>query len=360
MKNKNKISEDLTMGNTSMTTATYPTSPLSKANKPGANTYNLKKRDLGDPTVQKSLAVAKNTTINIVDETLEGSPHERLQYLSNVKDSKSGKISQPFTIADKRYQMVRALKSDGQKIVAVLCLDDMDESGKNIIHSVEDFEENIAKKEMNGQEGKIKPEENPADTQAPGQTQSAPSGGAVAMEEEKETHPSFAGYKHFIVNRKANKARKFKNIAELASANMSEGEEYMGMKDFKKFVDEVLFGGAKKQVREQDPNATLQNVSQQNVQTAQPNNGSQQVELQLKAEKLMVLIKKAIPGNVLKTIQTPVAQKEIIAAFGELIGVPRKNLGVLLTGIQNEPPPPPVSEGIKRPIIKIVKVKDIK
>jgi hypothetical protein len=34
-------------------------------------------------------------------------------------------------------------------------------------------------------------------------------------------------------------------------------------------------------------------------------------------------IKRRIPSNIIDTIKTPVARREVIAAFAEMIGVPR-------------------------------------
>ena len=49
----------------------------------------------------------------------------------------------------------------------------------------------------------------------------------------------------------------------------------------------------------------------------------------------MDLIGKRVPQNVIKTIKTPVAQREVIAAFAELIGVPRIGLSGLINGLKD-------------------------
>lgn len=67
-----------------------------------------------------------------------------IKYLSNVKDLNTGEISKPFTIADKNYQMVRGFDNNKQIVMGVMCLNDLNESGENIIHPIDYFEQNIA------------------------------------------------------------------------------------------------------------------------------------------------------------------------------------------------------------------------
>jgi hypothetical protein len=101
-------------------------------------------------------------------------------------------------------------------------------------------------------------------------------------------------------------------------------------------------------------------------------------EMNAKAKKLMVLISKRIPTNIIQTIKTPVAKREVIAAFAELIGVPRQGLPNLINGLKVlsktkdvEPAAPitekkvitkaELTESLSKPkVIKVVKVKDIK
>jgi hypothetical protein len=101
----------------------------------------------------------------------------------------------------------------------------------------------------------------------------------------------------------------------------------------------------------------------------------------------MDLIAKRIPQNIIKTITTPIAQREVIAAFAELIGVPRNGLSNLVSGLkdmakqqQQQQQQPATQTGEEQPItekrvitknqlmesltpnkvIKTIKVKDIK
>jgi len=59
------------------------------------------------------------------------------------------------------------------------------------------------------------------------------------------------------------------------------------------------------------------------------------MEMNIKAKKLIDLIKKKIPETIIKTIVTPVAQREVIAAFAEMIGVPRNGLNTLIAGLKD-------------------------
>lgn len=250
----------------------------------------------------------------------------KLEYLSEVMDSETGEISKPFTINGKNYQMVRAITPDRKKIMGVYCMDEMNEDGTNKIYEVGEFEEAIANKHLKKQN---------------------------TMETEK-TNPNFEGYKHFIVNKKTGKARKFKSIEELAKAQMGEGEKYMGVKEFKKFVDEALFGTSKKTMVKELDDAGGDDMSQ-----------GDDAGMQIKAKKLIDLISKKIPSQTIQSIKSnKLAQREVIASFAEMIGVPRNGLSQLVGAIKDLAKPnqqqgqqEPVSEGKKS---KIIKKKDIK
>jgi hypothetical protein len=338
MKKLSKISEDSMTGigtigqtNTSTTTAT----PTGSANK---KTINVKKKDLTDPTVQNYISKTKDVNVTVLDEEGTLGQVKKLQYLSNVRDAKDG-VSQPFTIGEKRYQMVRVLTPTNEKTIGVYSLDETDEAGENIIYDAKEFETNIAKKAI-AEEGVVEPE--------------APEMATLNPDKVEDENPSFAGYRHFIVNNKTKKARKFKTIEELAQAQMGEGEQYMGVKSFKKYVDEALFGQTKKRsVTEVDAPTTV----------ATDSTGENDVELQAKAQKLMDIIKRRVPDSIIKTIVTPIAKREVIAAFAELVGVSRNGLAQLVAGIKALAKTPPVTSASQPAPVsetKIIKVKDIK
>jgi len=154
---------------------------------------------------------------------------ETIKYLSNVIDNKTGKISEPFTIDDKKYQMVRGIKPDKSVIMGVYCFDDFYDNGDNMIHEIEYFEENIAK----SLKEKI----------------AAPMGANIQpLPQKKTNHESLnlSEFKHFIVNKNTGKFKKFKTNEELAKNIMEEDENYMNIKEFKKFFEEKVFGKKRK------------------------------------------------------------------------------------------------------------------
>ena len=128
----------------------------------------------------------------------------------------------------------------------------------------------------------------------------------------------------------------------------------MNAPKFKKYMNERLFGKRKKM----------------NELDAEPIDGAEYMTN--KAARLMDIIDdNTSVQNAIKTIKTPDAKKEVIAAFAELIGVPRSGLTNLvgqIKSISKEPVGESVVitknqllESIKpKTVIKTIKVKDIK
>ena len=294
--------------------------------------------------LEKTVSKLNNTNANVVvtkEQQENFVAPIKLEYLSEVKDAETGKISQPFTIKGKKYQMVRALTPDRKKVMGVYSHDEVGEDGNNVIYDVAEFEENIARKEMS-EEGVVEPD-------GPEMATLNPIESNVTQERADEMgNPSFAGYKHYIVNRKTGKARKFKSIEELAKANMTEDEQYMGIKDFKKYVDEVLFGAGKRQMKEMDGTSMTTSTSTTQSPTDE--------KMVASAEKLMKLIGSKISPAVFQDIQkNHIAQREVLLAFAKMVGVPSVELNKIIMGIKGMAKQP-VTENV----IKTVKVKDIK
>ena len=343
---KNKLKEGaLDTGIQSYQTSSVApkTSSSSGGKKP---TLNIKKNDLTKVMPQLK---GDDVNVNVVEEVSE--KPKKYQYVSDIVDE-NGELSKPFTINGKNYQMVRALNPKNEKVLGVYSLDEVDEEGNNVIHDVDEFEKTIDDNQMQTETGVQEPEGPEANTLNPE--------GPVAetSDEAKLEHPSFAGHKHFIVNKKTGKARKFKDISELAKANMTPDEQYMGIKDFKKYVDETLFGAGRKQ----------------NLDEVQPTGQESDEEMNVKAKRLMDMIKKKIPQGIIDTIVTPVAQREVIAAFAEMIGVPRNGLSKLIAGLKDlalakktstaQPTAAPTTQATgavqeNRKIIQTIKVKDL-
>jgi hypothetical protein len=299
-----------------------------------------------------------------------------IKYLSNVKDAKTGEISKPFKIADKSYQMVRGITPSKEVVMAVYCHNDLDEAGQNLIHPIEHFEENIVKpfheslksqpKEDLGVEksfhGAVAIPKREAATKP---IEATPK--ATPTDKPKDNSIGLGQYKFFLVNEKSGKFRKFKTVPEVAQASMDESEKFMTLKELKKFFESKVFGNKK------------QGEILEDAVTGQENDE----QMQAKAKSLMLIIQKKIPANVIQTIKTPVAQREVIAAFAEMIGVPRQGLPQLIQGLksmavqptQPQAPVPqaqPVTEKVvmtkrelaeslnPKKVIKTIKIKDIR
>jgi hypothetical protein len=127
---------------------------------------------------------------------------------------------------------------------------------------------------------------------------------------------------------------------------MLEDERYMGLQEFKKFFENRVFGAPKRK--------ELSEVGLTGQETDD--------EMTIKAQKLMALIQKRIPATIIESIKTnKVAQREVIAAFAEMIGVPRNGLSGLVQGIKDLAK----TGGLQQPVseqrvVKTIKKKDIK
>jgi hypothetical protein len=313
MNTKNKITE-----------TTYVVSSPNDA-QTMAGTNKLKKDDT--VVIDKTAANKASTTslVGEIDNVIQPQDKATIKYLSNVKDHESGQIAQPFNIADKKYQMVRGITPEKNIVLGVYCFDEINEDGSNMIYHTDEFENKIAKPMLEMEK-------------------------LTTESEDKSAQPeslNLGEFKHFIVNEKSGKFKKFKTIPELAATTMLEGERYMGLHEFKKFFESRVFGTSKKK--------ELSEVGLTGQESDE--------EMTMKAKKLMELIQKRIPANIIESIKTnKVAQREVIAEFAEMIGVPRNGLTGLVQGIKDlaktgSQPQQPVTENR---VIKTIKKKDIK
>jgi predicted XRE-type DNA-binding protein len=298
---------------------------LDSSNDEKTPTVVVKKNEL-----TKTINDLKGQNVNIlpvneIDGVIEPQDKATIKYLSNVKHHETGEIAQPFNIENKKYQMVRGVKPDKSIVLGVYCFDELNEDGSNKIYHVDEFESKVAKPMLEME--KLKTES-----------------------ENKPTQPeslNLGDYKHFVVNEKTGKFKKFKTIPELAATTMLEDERYMGLQEFKKFFESRVFGVPKRK--------ELAEVGM----TGQENDE----EMTIKAQKLMGLIQKRIPSNIIDTIKTnKIAQREVIAAFAELIGVPRTGLSGLVQGIKNlaKSGTQPQQQVAENRVVKTIKKKDIK
>lgn len=325
MKNKNKINEN-TPVQTNRTTVT------------------IRKQDMNDPNLTKNIKnLGKDVNVNIVDEELDVLEPEAviapkddatIKYLSNVIDNNTGEISQPFNIADKNYQMVRGMQPNGEIVLAVMCLEDSN------IYEVDKFEKEIAlpMKEM------------------------------LEMEMNQPKEDTYEGYKHFFVNKETNEVRKFKTIEEMLSCGKMKEEEYMPTTKFKRYMTEKLFG---KRNRINELGMDQANLEPATDDKKIATGGD---DMQAKSIKLMDIIDdNPKVQNAIKTIkQNPKAQAEVIVAFAELVGVPRSGLNNIISQIKDTSKQQMEESivitknqlletvGLKKKVIKTIKVKDIK
>jgi len=284
-----------------------------------------------------------------------------IKYLSNVKDAKTGQVSAPFTIGDKRYQMVRGEHPTDGIVMAVYCHDDMDEAGQNIIHPMDYFEENIANpmKEQMDMVGQ--------DIQAVPKQESIEFTGNEKAFQDKDAFIDYLnlvgleGYKHFFVNIKTGKVTaQFKSTKEMAKSGVKLGpdEDYMDIKALKRFRFGDYF---KPNISEEAPTG---------------DEGTTDVgKLQSDVKKLATMIKTKF-SIYLSKLDKPIEQAQFLTAMAAEIGVPLNKLNTIITSYKDiaktDATPAPVTEkkiiskkqleeSLRTPkVIKTVKKKDIK
>jgi hypothetical protein len=315
----NKINEMLPTDNQNTSTQTSGT-------QNGA-TVNIKKKDIAtDPNLVKNLSKSGKVNINVIEE--DGSPESiiepqddaTIKYLSNVKDAKTGEVSPPFSIDGKKYQMVRGRMPSKEITMAVFCHDELNEQGENVIHPIDIFEKNIVQPMME-KEAMMQKEAMLGNDLELGETQKPKLETKKVNFNGGDESLNLSQSKHYLVNGKTGKFRRFKTIQELASATMTEEEKYMNLKEFKRYFENKVFGGKK------DSDTSLLEVEL----TGEEDDAT----MNAKAKKLIQMISKKIPAVIISTIKTPVAKREVIAAFAELIGVPRQGLPNLIGGLKD-------------------------
>ena len=244
----------------------------------------------GDKPTTTSSSVTEEDEMLEPEAVITPQDNATIKYLSNVRDSKTGKVSQPFTIGIQKYQMVRGITPSKEVVMAVFCHDETDDEGNNVIHPIELFEKTIVQPMME-KESMIQQEvmfgnDIELETEVKPKIESEPKG---------MDSLNLSEFKHYLVNEKSGKFRKFKNIVELAAAVMAKEEKYMPIKEFRKFFESRVFGGKKE--------------SEMNLMEVAPTGEESDEEMNAKAKKLMVMISKRIPSNVIETNKTPVAKK---------------------------------------------------
>jgi hypothetical protein len=328
---------------------------------------HVDKKTLKNPSKTKELAVLQKSNPNIEfdlepssssssssssmsmasqmeeNEVIEPKDPATIKYLSNVVDQNTGDISKPFTIADKKYQMVRGQIPSGEVVMGVYCFDDMDDNGVNVIHPMEYFEENIAKpmKEAMGMQG--------SDSQV-----SEEEFNYAAAEKEYFDKQDFMDYLNltdlgnarlFFINDETGEViASFKNIIDMATSGkkLAPNERLVNRKQLKA----IRFGAKLKE------NIALseETVDGVNVET-------------LKGD-VKVLINKMVKmfGNYFAKLNTDVEKSVFLQNVAKIVGVPENKLSSLLSTYKDlakdETPVSPIAENKKSK--RVLKVKDIK
>jgi CRISPR/Cas system CMR-associated protein Cmr5 small subunit len=313
----------------------------------------------GDKPTTSSTSMSTTMEEN---EVIQPQDKATIKYLSNVKDANTGEVSKPFTIGDKKYQMIRGVHPTGEVGLAVFCHDDMDDNGENLIHAMEYFEENIAKpmKEQMGMVGQ--------DIQVVPKVKESGFDYADAEREyhDKEAFMDYLNlsdieqiYRLFFVNIKnGNVVAKFKNTKDMVKSGIKLGpdEDYMDIKTLKRFRFGDYFKG---DVNEVDD-------------TAQ-DDGTNIPKLQADVKKLGTLIKNKF-SVYLSKLDKPIEQAQFLTAMANEIGVPLNKLSTIISSYKDIAAQDKemttekkvitkgqLEESLKpKKTIKVVKVKDIK
>jgi CRISPR/Cas system CMR-associated protein Cmr5 small subunit len=313
----------------------------------------------GDKPTTSSTSMSTTMEEN---EVIQPQDKATIKYLSNVKDANTGEVSKPFTIGDKKYQMIRGVHPTGEVGLAVFCHDDMDDNGENLIHAMEYFEENVAKpmKEEMGMVGQ--------DIQVVPKVKESGFDYAAAEREyhDKEAFMDYLNlsdvepiYKHFFVNIKNGEiVAKFKNTKDMVKSGIKLGpdEDYMDIKTLKRFRFGDYFKG---DVNEMDD--------------ATQDSGTNVDKLQADVKKLATLIKNKF-SVYLSKLDKPIEQAQFLTAMAKEIGVPLNKLSTIISSYKDIAAQDKemttekkvitkgqLEESLKpKKTIKVVKVKDIK
>ncbi|MEI6879798.1 MAG: hypothetical protein WCK82_00455 [Bacteroidota bacterium] len=313
----------------------------------------------GDKPTTSSTSMSTTMEEN---EVIQPQDKATIKYLSNVKDANTGEVSKPFTIGDKKYQMIRGVHPTGEVGLAVFCHDDMDDNGENLIHAMEYFEENVAKpmKEEMGMVGQ--------DIQVVPKVKESGFDYAAAEREyhDKEAFMDYLNlsdvepiYKHFFVNIKNGEiVAKFKNTKDMVKSGIKLGpdEDYMDIKTLKRFRFGDYFKG---DVNEMDD--------------ATQDSGTNVDKLQADVKKLATLIKNKF-SVYLSKLDKPIEQAQFLTAMANEIGVPLNKLSTIISSYKDIAAQDKemttekkvitkgqLEESLKpKKTIKVVKVKDIK
>lgn len=335
--------------NMDLTTYNKVKGKLNPAEKKDVTITGDKPKTSSSSTSNSSISTSMSQMME--NEVIEPQDINTIKYLSNIKDKQTGEISKPFTIADKRYQMVRGENGKKEVVIGVYCFDDLNESGENIIHPLDYFEEKIARpmKETNmvGQDIQV----NDGFDYAAAENEYHDKANLMDYLNLTDVGPN---YKHFFVDLTSGKVvAKFKNTKEMAKSGIKLGpnEDYMDVQTLKKFRFGDYF---KKDITETEGEDGGTNVS----------------KLKADVKKLTTLIKNKF-GAYLSKLDKPIEQAEFLNAMALEVGVPLNKLSTIINSYKDiAQQPTPAAEPLKESKVftkkqlerinkKIIKVKDL-
>jgi hypothetical protein len=265
------------------------------------------------PQSQSSQSSQSSTSMSSMmeGEVIEPKDVNTIKYLSNVKDKQTGEVSKPFTISDKRYQMVRGENGKKEVVIGVYCFDDLNEIGENIIHPLDYFEEKIAKpmKEAMGMVGQDI-QVNDGFDYAASEVEYHDKANLMDYLNLKDIEPI---YRHFFVNLETGDVTaKFKNTKEIIKSGIKLGpnEDYMDVKTLKKY----RFGDYFKK-----------DITEAEEQT----DGTDVTKLKADVKKLVTLIKNKF-GTYLSKLDKPIEQAEFLNTMAAEVGIPLNKLSSIV------------------------------
>jgi hypothetical protein len=282
---------------------------------------HVDKKTLNDPSKTKELASLQKTNKNIefdletstssssssssmanMQETagVEPEPIPDIKYLSNVVDANTGDVSKPFTISDKRYQMVRGTMPSGDVVLAVYSHDDLNDRDENMIYPVDYFEENIALPMKEMLEKKSKKDDLLE---------------YLNMADLKE-------YRHFFVNTESgDMLGKFKTTKEMFRSGIKLGpnEDYMNAKQLKEFRAQKHF------------------AEKLNSKFSDEEGIDEEIDTNKLKGDVKVLIDKMsrMFGKYFSKLNTPVEQGVFLVKMAEIVGVPSEKLSQIVSSVKD-------------------------
>ena len=316
-----------------------------------AGTNKLKKDDTVIIDKAASAKSASSALVGEIDNVIQPQDRATIKYLSNVKDAESGQIAQPFNLGDKKYQMVRGITPDKNVVMGVYCFDELNEDGSNMIYHVDEFENKIARPMLEMEK-------------------------LTTESENKSTEPeslNLGEFKHFIVSEKTGKFKKFKTIPELAATTMLEDERYMGLREFKKFFENRVFGAPKRKNLEEVEPMGQQPTQGQPAAPAQGQPAAPAPDIKRDVEILFTSISKnSNILNKIKKINNPIEKSQFLVKVADMIGLglPKfaETVRTLKTQAKTRTPQQQAQPAVtqqtqpvtENKVIKTIKKKDIK